>query len=55
MAEKIKIKLSEVEELYDIEDDTPKEKKALIPKTDYDIMIEEEDQKLEEEFDYESQ
>ncbi len=51
--EKIKIKLSELTDMYDIEDDTKHTPEKEDKKQDYDITIEEEDAKLEEEFDNE--
>ncbi len=54
-SEKPKIKLSELSDLYDIEDDSNRDgKKSIVQKegkTDLDIEIEIEDGKLEVEFD----
>ncbi len=52
--EKPKIKLSELSDLYDIEDDTehiPEEKKVEKKEKDWEATIDEGDQELEEEFD----
>ncbi len=52
---KPKIKLSELADIYDIEEEDKLENLEEVKnKSDYDITIEEEDKKLEEEFEHES-
>ncbi len=46
--DKIKATIKEIEKIYDIEKEKPKEKEKI--KSDVDILIEEEDEKLSEEF-----
>ncbi len=51
--DKIKIKQSEIDELYDIEDDTkevPKVDEQKVLGTEYDDMINSSDEKVSEEF-----
>ncbi len=50
--DKVKIKLSELTDMYDIEDDS-KKPEVKEQKQKYEVTIEEEDEKLSEEFDEE--
>lgn len=56
LPEKIKIKQSEIDELYEIESDKPKSEEVyetISKNDDYEITIKEEDAKLEKEFEEE--